>query len=425
MNEMLLQFIWQYSLYNPVGLQTSTGERLTIVHPGKRNHHAGPDFEEARIRVGDTLLVGSIELHLRTSDWHRHGHEQNPSYQKIILHVVFEDDDEYPAHNFPKLMLKPYIPAYVIAQYTSLLQTAQPIACSRQLARVNSLTKESWLNRLLAERWEQKLGDWKALLAESAGDWSSLLYWRIAANFGFKVNADPFLALARSIPLNVLGKHKDNLHQLEALLFGQAGMLEDNFRDDYPNDLKREYDFLRRKYQLQPLDAHLWKYLRMRPANFPSIRIAQFAMLIHRSVHLFSKIIESGSIRDIHILLDLSASDYWSSHYRFDEPQKKAGLKCLGSDSIDNIIINTVAPIQFLYAHYHGKADDQERALNLLTSVAAEQNRFITLWRDSGWSSTNAAQSQALLQLFHRYCSDKRCLECTVGLSIIKSGPDK
>lgn len=420
MNEMLFQFIWQYSLYNPVNLCTTTGEPVTVIFPGKKNSNAGPDFEEARIRIGDTLLVGNVELHIRTSDWNKHGHDSDSSYQNIILHVVFRDDTPG-LTKFPKLELYEHIPAYVLDQYTNLIQTTQPIACARQLGHVPSLIKESWLNRLLAERWEQKLGEWKLLLEESAGDWSSLLYWRMAANFGFKVNATPFLMLAKSLPLKLLAKHKGDLFRTEALLFGQAGMLAGRFEEEYPQQLQREYVYLRKKFQLQPIDGGLWKFLRMRPANFPTLRIAQFAALIHQSLHLFSKIIESATAEDIYPLLHVTASEYWQSHFRFDEPQKQSRPRSLGTDSIDNIIINTIAPVQFLYAHYHGKATDQERALQLLSSVAAERNRYTRLWEDHGWRPDNAATSQALLQLFHSYCSGKRCLECAVGLHIIKS----
>ncbi len=423
MNENLFQFIWQYSLYNPKDLTTTQGEPLIVIHPGKRNTNSGPDFEEARIRIGNTTLVGNVELHIRTSDWKKHGHEQDESYQNIILHVVFEDDVKHQDLAFPKLELYKHIPPYVLDQYTNLLQTTQEIACARQLGRVSSIVKESWLNRLLAERWEQKLGEWKELLDQSAGDWRNLLYWRMAANFGFKVNAAPFLSLSRSLPLNILARHKDNMMQLEALLFGQAGMLQQPFREEYPKALQKEYTYLAGKYNLVSTAGHLWRFMRMRPANFPTVRIAQFAALIHKSLHLFSQIVEKADAKLIHPLLQVKASPYWDSHFRFDEEVEKPTEKHLGTDSINNIIINTIAPIQFLYAHYHGSMDDQERALNLLASVPAEHNKFLTLWEHHGWKADNAATSQALLQLFNRYCASKKCLECAVGLQIIKSKP--
>ena len=421
MNETLFQFIWQYSLYNPVGLKTSEGDPVTVIHPGRRNTNAGPDFEEARIKVGNTTLVGHVELHVNTSDWAKHNHTQDPAYQNIILHVVYNDDSKLENVNFSALELKKNIPAYVIDQYTNLIQTVQPIACSRQLSNVKPLIKESWLNRLLAERWESKLADWKDLLDESAGDWRSVLYWRTAANFGFKVNAAPFLMLARSISHNILAKHKDSIFQLEALLFGQAGMLGRDFKDDYPNELKKEYTYLRQKYNLEPIPEHLWKFMRMRPPNFPTIRIAQFAALIDKSLHLFSHIVESSTVKEIRSLLEVKASEYWDTHYRFDGEPQRTYAKALGVDSIDNLIINTMAPVQFLYAHYQGNIDQQERALQLLSSVDAESNKVITVWEQNNWKPESAAQSQAMLQLFNNYCSNKRCLECSIGLNVIKN----
>jgi len=425
MNEMLLQFIWQYSLYRPNELYTTAGEPLTIIFPGKRNRDSGPDFSEARIRIGSTTLVGNIELHNKISDWDRHGHQADPSYQNIILHVVFRDDRNYKRPDFPVLELGPAIPAYVIDQYTNLIQTTRPIACARQVSGIPAIVRESWLNRLLAERWEQKLEEWKDQLRQSAGDWSLLLYWRLAANFGFKVNAVPFLMLAQSIPLTVLARHKDNLMQIEALLFGQAGMLEADFEDPYPMALQTEYRYLKRKYNLVPIVGHLWKFLRMRPANFPTVRIAQFAALIHRSVHLFAQVTSTYEVAAIRELLQVTASSYWDNHFHFGEQAARSGPKSLGNTSADNIIINTIAPLQFLYAHYHGQQIDQERALQLLSLVSPEENNIIETWEEAGWKPQNALQSQAMLQLFHQYCEPKRCLECALGLNIIRSRPAK
>lgn len=423
MQESLLQFIWQYSLYSPAGLRTTDGEPVTIVHPGKRNTDAGPDFTEARIRIGPALFIGQVELHVHSSDWERHGHRQNAAYRNIILHVVYRDDRPGIAGNTPVLELAGAIPLYVLRQYTDLIETLQPIPCARQLSQVKSLTRESWLGRMLAERWECKLEEWAEQLEQSAGDWRSLLYWRMAANFGFKVNAVPFLMLAQSVPLSILGRHRENLLQVEALLFGQAGLLQGSFIDDYPRRLQEEYVFLAGKYRLRPVPAHLWKFMRLRPANFPTIRIAQFAMLLHRSVHLFTRFLEAGSAAETATLLEVEAGDYWLRHVRFDEPQQKASVKRLGADSVDNIIINTVAPLRFLYAHRQGKLPEQEQALQWLDEVPAENNAVIRRWEEAGWTVQHAAGSQGLLQLYNTYCSGKRCLECAIGLSIIRSGP--
>ncbi len=421
MNEALFQFIWQYSLYQPSGLHTADGEPLTVIYPGKLNKDAGPDFLEGKVKIGNTILVGNIELHIKASDWLRHGHQNDAAYQNLILHVVFENDVKDAAGKTPVLDLNAHIPSHVFAQYAGLMQASQQLPCSGQHQKVKDITKESWLSRLLAERWEQKLADWNVLLENSAEDWRNLLYWRMAANFGFKTNAAPFLMLAQSLPLNMPTRHKENLTQVEALFFGQAGMLEGDFKDDYPRELQREYDYLKKKYKLKPIKEHLWKFLRMRPANFPTIRIAQFAALVHKSVHLFSQIVETHSVKEIEPLLDVTASSYWDTHFQFDVPQKQVAPKSLGASSVQNIIINTIAPIQFLYASKQDTHKLQERALQLLEAVPAEKNKITRIWQENEWNVVNAAQSQALIQLYNNYCSEKRCLSCTIGLNIIRS----
>lgn len=426
MNESLFQFIWQYSLYQPHQLVTDCGETVTIIHPGKRNTNAGPDFLAAKIRIGNIILVGNIELHIHPNDWVTHQHHKDPAYQNIILHVVYYNGavNEAP-ENVSTLVMQPHVPAYIIQQYTELIQTDGILPCANALPTVSTLIREAWLNRLLAERWEQKLADWKHLLTKSAGDWRTLLYWRLAANFGFKINTDAFLLLAQCTPITVLAKHRENLLQTEAILFGQAGFLEQTLADDYFEALQKEYHYLRQKYQLTPIPNHLWKFLRLRPANFPTVRIAQFAALVHRSIHLFSQIIEARDIALLHELFAVKASTYWDHHYRFGESHKKESVKQLGASSVDNLIINTVAPIQFLYAYEQGQPDLQENALQLLEQIMPERNHLTERWQQHGWQIKNALHSQALLQLYNGYCSAKRCLECSIGLNIIRSRPDK
>lgn len=420
MNEKLLQFLWQHSLYNTVGLHTTSGDELVVIHPGRLNHDSGPDFSEARVRVGSTTLVGNVEIHVRSSDWVKHGHDDDPAYKNLILHVVYENDIDHAPANTPVLVLSSAVTESVIAKYSDLVHTDQQLPCAGRHHVVKSITKEGWLSRLLAERWEQKLADWNVLLNNSADDWRNLLYWRLAANFGFKTNATPFLLLAQSLPINIPTRHKDDLMQLEALFFGQAGLLDEDFEDDYSRQLQREYDYLRKKYSLKPINKALWKFMRMRPANFPTVRIAQFAALVQRSVHLFSQIIETHSVKEIIPLLDVKASEYWDTHFRFDSVAEHGTPKALGRTSIENIIINTIAPIQFLYASRQDTEALRERALQLLEEVPAEGNKIIRIWQENGWEVSNAAQSQALLQLYNNYCSSKRCLECTIGHNILR-----
>jgi hypothetical protein len=421
-SERLLHEIWRCSLYNPGRLCTTAGEPVRVLFPGIAHQHAGPDFEEGKIKVGDTTLVGNIELHLRSSDWHRHGHQHDRKYSNIILHVVLYDDLPFdPSSHIPVLELAPHIPQHIISGYNELQLQLTPVACMAQLHKVKPIIKNAWLSRMLAERWETRLGEWQGMLQQSAGDWRQLLYWLLAANFGFKINADPFLLLAQSLPQNILARHRKNLFQMEALLFGQAGMLQGRFTESYPFQLQHEYEHLRRKYRLEPIPGHLWKFLRMRPANFPTVRIAQFAALLHRSIHLFDKIVSSTSVLELGNLLEVKAGDYWDYHVRFDEAQKSYQPKQLGKDSIDNIITNTIAPLRFMYAQHCSLDADTETAVQLLEQLPPEHNKIIREWHAVGWAPVNAAQSQALLQLFRNYCTPRNCLSCSIGHKLIQT----
>lgn len=424
MTEQFFQFIWQYSLYDGANLMTTSGEKIIVQFQGKQNTNAGPDFEEAKIRIDDTLLVGNVELHLKTSDWYKHGHQNNKAYDNIILHIVLENDMPIEDNSSVSILeLSPHIPEHILQNYNALQYNIRQIPCAAQLSKVNTLTKEAWLSRLLAERWETKFSEWDTLLQQNAVDWRVLLYWRLASNFGFKTNAAPFLALAQSLPVNILGRHHDNIFQLEALFFGQAGFLAQDFKEEYPFRLKKEYEHLANKYKLNPLSAHLWKFMRMRPANFPTIRIAQFAALVHQSLHLFTQIIASASLSEMKALFEVSASDYWENHFRFDEEQKGISSKNLGTDSIQNIIINTIAPIRFMYSSRSGIGNHCESSVQLLEQLLPEKNNIIAEWISLNWVPQNAAQSQALIQLFNNYCSGKKCLQCSIGHSIIRSRP--
>jgi 5-hydroxyisourate hydrolase-like protein (transthyretin family) len=422
--EQLFQFIWQYSLFESHNLETTAGEKIIVQFAGRLNTNAGPDFEEAKVRVGDTLLVGNVELHLKTSDWYKHQHQNNKAYETIILHVVLENDlPEENNNHIPLLVLKQHIPEHIFKNYEILQHTLGAIPCKAHLTQISSISKEAWLSRLLAERWEMKFAEWDDLLQQNAGDWRVLLYWRLAANFGFKTNAAPFLALAQSLPVNILARHHQNLFQIEALLFGQAGMLAQNFVEEYPFKLKLEYQYLSQKYKLKPLSMHLWKFMRMRPANFPTIRIAQFASLIHQSLHLFSQIVSNASLKELETLFEVSASDYWDNHFRFDEEQKGASAKNIGAESVQNIIINTIAPIRFMFSSRSGLGDHCETSVQLLENLAPEKNKITAEWASLNWMPKDAAQSQALIQLFNHYCTEKKCLSCSIGNSIMRLRP--
>lgn len=427
-SEKLLQYVWLHRLFDPGGLTTTSGDAVQVVSPGTWNADAGPDFLHARVRVGDTLLAGNVELHLAASDWIKHKHSDDKSYHNLILHVVYDNDIAdrayLPAH-IPVLELKGRIPGLLLDRYYNLMQHDGNILCAGQVSQVKPLTWINWKDRLLVERWQRKTAFLAALMEGNKNNWEETFYIALARNFGLPVNGDAFAALAQSIPLKVLAKHKDNCLQLEALLFGQAGMLNEKFSEQYPLELQTAYQFLKNKYSLMPMPPHVWKWMRMRPSAFPSVRLAQFAALIHQSSHLFSKILEAEDINIVFKLLDVTASPYWDNHYRFSkrddkEKQSKPQKKRLGKSMIQNILINTVCPMLAMYDRFQLNQQYLDRAFAWMKMLPPENNRYTREWDNAGIKNLSAWDSQALLHLTHDYCMEKRCLECAVGNKILR-----
>jgi len=416
MTEKLLQFIWQFQYFNKNELQTIGGEPLQVIHPGQYNINQGPDFQDAKIRIQDTLWAGNIELHLKTSDWIRHNHQNDKNYNNVILHTVWEDDK--PKNDIPVLELKNRISKILLQRYEELMNSPSFIPCEKNIRIVPELNWKSWKDRLLAERLMRKAKSVELFLRRNNFHWEETFWWLLARNFGMTVNTDTFEAIARSLPLSVLAKHKSQLIQLEALLFGQASLLGKKYKEDYPKLLWREYKFLKGKYKLGPVHLPI-HFLRMRPGNFPTIRLAQLAALINDSSHLFSKIKDAKSLKDIQQWFDVTANDYWHYHYRFDETSafKK---KNLGASMTDNIIINTVAPTLFAYGNYHDENKYKDKALKWLEQTSAENNSITHGFVKLSIDNKNAFDSQALIELKNEYCNEKRCLECGVGNAILK-----
>jgi hypothetical protein len=415
--ERLLQFIWQFQYFNSGELKTTTGEELQIISPGIYNSNQGPDFTDAKIKIGHTTWAGSVELHIRASDWNRHKHQLDKNYHNVILHVVWEND--FPNYNLPMLNLENRIAGALLERYKELMNAQGFIPCERSISSVKPLVMESWKERLLAERLIRKSSAVERFLLQNNRHWEETFWWLLARNFGIKINADAFESMARSIPVNVLAKHKNQIHQLEALLMGQANLLDQQFGDDYSILLQREYKFYRRKYKLSP-GAITPFFLRMRPGNFPTIRLAQLAMLIHNSEHLFSKIKSTDSLKDVKKWLGVTANDYWHYHYRFDEPSSYKKKK-LGAAMVDNIMINTVCSALFAYGHFHNEPKYKDRAVRWLEEITAESNSITKGFEQFGVENKNARDSQALIELKNEYCSKKKCLDCAVGNALLKS----
>ena len=420
MTEKLLQFIWQFQYFNRSHLTTVQGDPLEIIFPGTLNTHQGPDFNNAQIRIGNTILAGCIEIHLKSSLWMDHGHDSDSNYHKVILHVVIEDDLTID-NSIPVLELGGRISRLMLDQYTHLMNHTSSIPCASSLTKVKEIVWLSWKDRLIAERLTRKAEFIFNLAKENKYHWEETLWWMMARNFGIKVNADAFEAMARSIPINLLGKHKNQIHHLEALLFGQAGLLNKEFQDDYPLLLKREYQFLRKKYDLHPIKMPV-HFLRMRPGSFPTIRLAQLAMLIQQSSHLFSYILEKTDCKDIRESLSVTANDYWLYHYLPDHPSPYK-VKKIGSDMIDNIIINTIVPVLFAYGSHLKEEKYKEKAIRFLQEVSSENNQIIKEFKSVGIVSGSAFDSQMLIELKTNYCDPRNCLRCAVGNWLLKTQP--
>lgn len=420
MNEKFLHYIWQHKLFNQSLFQTTDGERLEVIDVGKLNTDAGPDFFNAKVKIGDTLWAGNIEIHVNASDWHKHNHHSDKAYDSVILHLVHHSDASVSRTTGEKIP-QACIPfsQQIFEQYHSLIENSIPIFCALKLQQLDSFYIRNWLDACLTDRLEIKSTHILQLLEENKNNWEEAFYVTLARNFGFGTNSDAFEMLARSLPLLYLGKHKDNLFQLEALLFGQSGLFDRiKQQDDYALSLQKEYRFLQSKYQLTPLDGSIWKMLRLRPQNFPHIRIAQFASLVHQSSKLFSKIIEHPNRQSIYSLFEVNPSEYWETHYLFGE-ESVSKSKQVGTMAIDVIVINTVVPFLFTYGKEKQMERLQEQAFKILEELPAEKNAVVSLWKDLGIEVDTAFHSQAVLQLKKHYCDNKKCLYCRIGHKVL------
>ena len=416
MNEEFIYYLWKYTLVNH-NLTITSGEQIEIISPGIRNLDSGPDFFNAMIKIGETRWAGNVEIHVNSSDWYKHMHQNNPSYDNIILHVVFNDNTPVHRKNseiIPTLELKNKFNPSILRNYQIFLKSRSSILCHNQIHYINHFDKLGWLDSLMAERLEQKSEEISRLLDLSKNNLLQIFYQRLARSFGYSVNADAMEQLASSLPLNMVTKHINNLFQIESLLYGQSGLLPSEKSDDYISELKKEWDFLRIKYKLVPMDNSLWKFMRMRPVSFPTIRISQFANLIYKSSGLLNDILEADKLQYVISLLSVKASPYWDNHFQFEKKSKSKSKK-LGSSSINTILINTIIPIIFVYGRMKNDVALQEKALEWSSQIKPEWNTITREFKSMGIVAENAMQSQALIQLKNNYCLKKRCLSCRFG----------
>ncbi len=423
MSEGFLQFLWKHKLYNNEQLRTQSGKLVQVISPGFQNADAGPDFTNSRLQIGDVVWVGNVEIHSRSSNWFNHRHHEDLAYDSVILHVVEEDDIPVKTTNgVPIETLCISYSEILSNNFKTLLAEEKIVPCEAKIKQLPSIKINSWLDSLLAERLEEKTKHIYNELEQNTHNWNEVFYRFLAKSFGFKTNALPFELLAKALPLKLLAKHREDIFQLEALLFGTAGLLyHKNVKEDsYLMEMRKEYQHLQRKYSLQPIRTELWKFAKMRPLSFPSIRLAQFAQLVHRSYALFSAIIEIEKLDDLIKLLQAETSIYWKKHYFFGKESAER-TKSLGKSSINSLIINTVIPFLFVYGRQKDNATLSQRATFFLEELPAESNSIVDTWANAGIKAKSASDSQALIQLRNSYCINKSCLRCSIGHAVLTS----
>jgi hypothetical protein len=420
MTETFLHYLWRYRLYSKDNLRTTGGEMVEVIYQGNYNTDAGPDFLDARIKIGTTVWAGHVELHIRSSAWNNHGHAMDKTYDNVVLHVVYENDVEirHGKGELPALELKDRFDVRLWNNFSELTASLQWVSCSHRLKEVPSFKVLNWLDTVLVERLQNKTKAVTVLVTENNFDWEESFYQRLASNFGLRINAETFLALARSLPLQHIRKQGDSLVQIEALLYGQAGMIQPKSANEYEKTLQVEYKFLRTKFKLDPIPYASWKFLRLRPPSFPTVRLAQLARLLHRHHNLFSKILETENFSALHALFEGSVSSYWKTHYRFGK-ESAHSEKEIGDDFFHSVLINTVVPFLFAYGKWKNEEAICEKALNLLEQIPPEDNKLIRLWSKHGMKAKHAGHTQAMLQLKTFYCEPKKCVNCGIGNYLI------
>lgn len=423
MSEEFLYYIWRYRLFDQVGLTTEEGEPVSILYPGERNVHAGPDFSNARIRIGSTLWVGNVEIHVHAGDWRKHRHQQDLSFDSVVLHVVVNGSEAVQRSNgrtIPCISLNGRIKKVLFDRYEQWNSSQAFVPCSAHVAEIPGLLREDVMNSLFVERLEIKARYVEQLLELNHFHWEHTFYQLLARCYGFHTNALPFELLARSLPLNVIARHSDQSFQLEALCFGQAGFLDREFSENYPQQLQNEYSYLKQKYRIYSIDAHLWKHLRMRPSNFPERRIAQFAALLENFRGLFSRMMEMQEVQEILPFFQEDPSDYWRTHFRFDQAVSER-TPAMGIHSIHNVLVNCLLPFLFVYGKAQRNEAHQQRALIFAEQLLPDENSVLRNWHRLKWSVRSSFESQALLQLTTSYCGQRRCLSCKIGNFLLKN----
>lgn len=422
MKENLLHFVWKLKLFSTAQLKSANGEIIEIISAGAANLNAGPDFLNAKLVINNQLWAGNVEIHLNSSDWYAHNHETDENYDSVILHVVWENNVAvFRKTNEPivTLELKNYISKELLDSYRQLFSKNKNwINCEKDIASIDSFILTNWIERLYVERLENKSAQIQNMVNKLNNNWEAALFVLLAKNFGLKINSEAFMNFANSFDFSIVRKISGNLVQLEALFFGQAGMLSKDYESEYYENLKREYNFLQAKFQLTPILKGQVQFFRLRPNNFPTIRLSQLAMVYHQHQNLFSKIMETEDIKEFYGLFDLATSDYWETHFTFGTSSKKI-IKKITKPFVDLLLINTIIPLKFLYLKSLGKTD-VSAALTIIANIKPEKNEIISKFNELHIKSKTAFETQALLQLKNEYCNKQLCLNCAVGKELLR-----
>jgi hypothetical protein len=427
MKEEFLHYLWKYTLYDPEKLIDRTGNKIKVIRPGEYNHDSGPDFFNARISVDGTIWAGNIEIHGRSSHFDTHGHHDDPAFDNVILHVVAENDKMvFNTKGEEILTAELSFDPELYERYLSLVNNPYIIACQDEIKGIDSFVIRHWLNALAIDRLKSKSESISKIYKETGNDWEETFYRLLARYFGFRINTEPFEMLASALPFRIIRKHTDSLFQLEALLFGTAGMLEeglfrDALSDEYYRSLVKEYIILSAKYSLKPIHGWLWKFSRLRPSNFPTVRISQLAAMLSVTGGLFSKVMETTCIMQLKDMFEVTASRYWDDHFIFGK-KTRPSVKNAGGQAVCILLINAVIPVIFIYGKNRDNNNICERALSFLEELPAEKNIIIEEWREAGIEAESAFYSQALIQLRNEYCKKRRCLECRIGSKLVSLG---
>ena len=428
--EQLLQYVWKHKILPLECLETTDGKALEIIDPGLHNRNAGPDFFNAKLRIGNTMWVGNVEIHEHSKDWFRHGHDSDPAYDNVVLHVVEDVDCDVTNSRgefIPQIKL--CVPVTVTLNYKELLNADAYPPCYRIVPELSQLTVHSWMAALQTERLERKTLDIARRAERANGSWEDAYFITLARNYGFGINGDAFEQWAYNVPLNQVAHHRDDIFQIEAIFLGQAGLLDidaipakyqkEAMNDGYFNRLKNEYKYLAHKFSLTPMNRTMWKFLRLRPQNFPHIRISQLATLYHERKTSLSQLVECMNVDEMGHMLSTHVTEYWATHYTFGA-ESASNSKSMSPFSINLLMINTAIPMLFAYGRH--TCDDTlcDRAFDMLEQLKAEDNHIIRMWKECGLKVATAGDSQALIQLKNEYCDRKDCLRCRFGYEYLK-----